>query len=380
MKVLIIGGTGILSKAVVDECVLHGYTVTMINRGSRKLFINKNVELLVSDVHDAEKIKSLLNGKKFDAVIDFLCFTTSDIDYSVGLFGMYAKQFIFISSAQVYNTSISEVLSETSDLVQPLWDYSINKVESERRLSKLCKEKGIEFTIIRPGVNYDNTRIPYGMYPPMGQHWTICSRIINDKPIITWNNGNNKLNLTRVEDFATGTVGLVGNEKAYGEAFNVVGDNVYTWKEVLNTLGTYLNKDVKTIDVPVEFYANELENEKDKQMLRGGRALDLVCSNEKLKKICPGLTTKYDLNAGIKKTLDFYKEHNYLNGFNYSYDGECDRIIRKYEKIMHLTPSKTGFVRYSDHVSIKDRILYTLSYYRDSPIIKLVNGLIKMIR
>lgn len=66
MKILIIGGTGILSKAVVDECVEKGYEVTMLNRGRRKLFISERVELIKCDVHDAETVKSKITGRYFD--------------------------------------------------------------------------------------------------------------------------------------------------------------------------------------------------------------------------------------------------------------------------------------------------------------------------
>lgn len=372
MKVLIIGGTGILSKAVVDECANIGYEVTMLNRGRRKLFINENVELLKCDIHDPNLVKKMLGDRVFDAVIDFLCYNKKDIDYSINLLGSFSKQYIFISSAQAYNTSYDSILTENSKLGQPLWSYSMNKVECEETLKILCQEKGINYTIIRPGVNYDNTRIPYGMYPPIGQHWTLCARILSGKPIITWNNGDNKLNLTRVEDFAKGVIGLIGNEKAYSEAFNVVGDYVYSWREVLDTLGALLGTEVKTIDVPVEFYAKELTKESDKQMLIGGRSQNLVCSNKKLKVVYPEFECRYNLEEGMKLTLDFYKTHDYLNGFDYDYDGESDRIIHKYEKGFGLPSSKLGFIDYASKATLRDRIKYYISYYKNSIIVKAI--------
>lgn len=370
MKVLIIGGTGILSKAVVDESASRGYEVTMLNRGRRKLFINEKVELIKCDIHDSDLVKERLCNRKFDTVIDFLCYNKKDIEYSISLFGSFAKQYIFISSAQAYNTSVKGMLSEKSELGQPLWGYSMNKVESEKTLKDLCKAKGINYTIIRPGVNYDNTRIPYGMYPPIGQHWTMCSRILQGKPIITWNNGENRLNLTRVEDFARGAVGLIGNERAFNEEFNVVGDYIYSWKEVLDTLGKLLEKEVKTIDIPVDFYARELTSDENKQMLRGGRAQNLECSNEKLKLVCPEFKTQYKLEEGLRLTLDFYKAHGYLNGFDYGYDGECDRIIHKFEKESGFPCSRLGFVRYTSNVALKDRIRYYLNYYKNNLLVK----------
>ena len=331
MKVLIIGGTGIISTSVVDECIRQGYDVSMLNRGNNTRFINPKATHIKCNVYNAEDVKAKLEGKYYDAVIDFLVRTKAEIEYSMSLFSKVADQYVFISSAQAYNTSIEGILREDSELSQPQWAYSVNKVICEKYVVQKCKELNQNYTIIRPGVNYGNTRIPYGMFPFIGSHWTMVARIKADKPIITWNNGQNKLNLTRVEDFASGAVGLIGNPKAYNEIFNVVGDYVYTWHEVLEVLGKLINHKVRTIDMPVEFYANELDGD-TREGLIGGRANDMVCSNEKLKSVVPNYKTKYTLEKGLELTLNFYRENDYYMGFDYNWEGVTDRVIKKYLK------------------------------------------------
>ena len=74
MNVLMIGGTGVLSTAVTNEALKQGIQVVMINRGHRKKLIPDNVELIKSDKNDFNRIRSLLGERKFDAVIDFLCY------------------------------------------------------------------------------------------------------------------------------------------------------------------------------------------------------------------------------------------------------------------------------------------------------------------
>lgn len=373
MNILIIGGTGILSTSVVDECLKKRYNITMLNRGRRKAFINPNVELIKCDVNNKDQVNSLLSGRNFDVVVDFLCYNESQVINSIDLFGPKVRQYVFISSAQVYNTSIDQVFFEDADKPQKLWSYSINKFKAENKVIELCGKFGIHYTIVRPGVNYDNTRIPYGIYPPIGQHWTLCNRILKDKPIITWNNGSNKLNLTRSEDFARGVSGLLGNEKAYDESFNVVGDNVYTWLEVLTILGKLLGHKVTTIDIPVDFYAENLSN--DGESLRGGRANNLVCSNEKLKKVCPDFYTEYDLELGLKKTLEYYEENNYLSGYSSEFDGETDRIINKYLYLSNKSKIKLSFSPFGDksmRLLTKEFVKYSLARYNDNRIIKLL--------
>ena len=207
------------------------------------------------------------------------------------------------------------------------------------------------------------------MYPIIGKHWTFVSRIKAGKPIITWNNGNNRLNLTRVEDFAKGMVGLIGNPKAYNEIFNIVGDYDYSWMDVIKTLGEIINQEIRVIDIPVCFYANELNGD-NRESLLGGRAKNLVCSNEKLKSVVPGYKTRYTLKEGLKLTLDFYKDHDYYNGFDYVWDAECDRIINKYLLKNEMPKDKSlHFVDYDSSgidIARRNKTIYYLNYYRDN--------------
>ena len=372
-SLLIIGGSGILSSAVVDEAINQGINVTMVNRGLRHNFINPKAELVTGDIRkEPQVLLKKLEGRHFDTIIDFIVWNVEQLSVSLSLFSNIADQYVFISSAQAYNTSIKGVLTENSEMVQPLWRYSVNKYDAECFLIDYCNKNSINFTIIRPGVNYGSTRIPYGIFPEIGKHWTFVERIKAGKIIPTWNNGENKLNLTRVEDFAVGTVGLVANKKAYNEAFNVVGDYVYTWKDVLSTLGKIIGREVYTIDVPIDFYASYL-TEDDKEGLLGGRSNDLVCSNEKLKSVVPTFQTKYDLETGLRMTLEAYKSNEYYKGIDYAYEGVTDKMLNDYRKTVSY--KKQCFKNYFPTNRIRNHINYLLSYYKDSILSKIASKL-----
>lgn len=362
MKILIIGGSGVLSSAVVNECIDRGYEITMLNRGNNTRFINSKATLIKCDVNNDELIIKTLHGFHFDVVIDFIVFNLNQLKHSLKLFGKIADQYVFISSAQVYNTSVVGELNEESETPQRMWSYSTNKEAAEIFLKKFATENNINYTIIRPGVNYDNRRIPYGMAPKMGYHWTLVERIMYGKPIITWNHGENRLNITRVEDFARGMVGLLGDIRAYNEIFNVVGDFRYQWKDVLAILEKILGQKVRTIDIPVDFYANCLHGESREQLL-GGRAQDLCCSNEKMKSIVIGFRSEYDLERGLRETIKYYEENNHVNGIDYTWDGDIDLIIKKYIRYAGLKRDKSlRFINY-DGRSAKQVVKLMINYY-----------------
>ena len=73
MNLLIIGGTGVLSSAVTAEALRKGIAVMMINRGKRR--IPEGVELVKADKNDHQTIAKALEGRSFDAVMDFVITT-----------------------------------------------------------------------------------------------------------------------------------------------------------------------------------------------------------------------------------------------------------------------------------------------------------------
>lgn len=365
MNVLIIGGTGVLSSAVTAEALKQGITVTMINRGRRR--IPEGVELIKADKGDLGYIAKQLEGRYFDAVMDYLCYTDEATRKSVQFYSNYTNQYFFISSCAVYDTQGLEGKEGDEDSPKPLrlWDYSINKWESEKSLMELLKNTDTKFTVIRPCVTYDDTRIPYGITPQYGYHWTLVSRIKSGKPIITWNNGDNRCNMMRVEDFAVGAVGLIGNPKAYNQAFNICGDETPSFKEVLECLVDIIGVEANTIDISSEFYANEIPSRRGE--IIGGRSIDTINSNKKVKEAVPSFKQSIPLKEGVEKTLNAYRSQGYQKGIDWQFDGDCDRVIRKWLKLNKLQRNESlGFVDYLGNASFMDKLTYWSSYRKDS--------------
>jgi nucleoside-diphosphate-sugar epimerase len=371
MKLLLVGGTGVLSTAITQEALRKNIEIFMINRGNRMELISPDIHLLKADIKDTKKVLSLLNDMYFDAVIDCICYTEKDIEYSFNLFKNKAKQYVFISSCAVYNTLICELCDEDAPKVLPVWQYSVDKNKCEEFLIKLANANQVHYTIIRPAVTYGNTRIPYGITPPYGYHWTIVERILHGKPVITWNNGENRCNITHVDDFAVGVVGLLGNHQAYNEAFNIVGDETPSWKEVLDVLSNLLNTEVKTIDVSSDYYAKEAPMKKGE--ILGGRSISAISSNKKVKLTVSDFKQTISLKEGLKRTIDYYKTHNYIYGIDYTFDADTDRIIAKYAKKKGISTKNMNlyFIDYFCNSSSNDKYNYFIHRNKDFVAIKI---------
>ena len=369
MNVLLIGGTGVLSSAVTKEALLQGVNVTMINRGLHSQSLPENVEIIKTDKKNYDYIKRMLQGRTFDAVIDFLCLSDKDTVDSFNLYKNFTKQYFFISSCAVYDTRTGEICSENSLKVLPIWDYSVKKWKSELQLMQLAKDANIHYTVIRPCVTYGDTRIPYGISPQYGYHWTLAARILAGKPIIRWNKGINRCNMTHVDDFAVGVVGLIGNPKAYNEAFNICGEECPSFNDVLDIVAKYLDKEVIFFDVTSEEYAKELPTRSGE--ILGGRSIDAINSNEKIKFVVPAFKQTISLRDGICQTLDAYKSQNFQRGIDWIFDADTDRIIKKYAKKRGTDAKEYNlqFVDYLRTASKSDRLIYWLEFHKDNKLV-----------
>ena len=380
MNVLLIGGTGVLSSAVVAEAKKEGISVTMVNRGKRR--IPEGVEHVKADKNNTAIISEALTGRKFDAVIDFLCYSSQEAEKSIRFYSNYTDQYIFISSTAVYNTKAlgGKMGDELSPKVTPEWDYSVEKWKSEELIRSLAKELNVNYTIIRPAITYGNTRIPYGISPRYGYHWTLCARILAGKPIIVWNGGENRCNMMRVEDFAVGVVGLIGNAKAYNQAFNICGDEAPSWNDVLGAVGEAIGKEVITVEIMPAFYAKGVPSRYGE--LIGGRAVDSLNSNKKIKDAVPAFEQKVFLKEGVAQTIDAYKSSLYQSGIDWRFDAETDRIIKKWCRQNHIPSNHYNlhFIDYLGSASRKDRITYLYALNKDSVLIHLYEGIKKKLK
>lgn len=366
-SLLVIGGTGVISYAVVLEALKQGYNVTCINRGKTKSqMLPSEVEILKSDYRDGKRISQLLNGRMYDAVLDVLCFRKEDIEYSISLFKDHCKQYFFFSSAEVYNKPKYKniVINEDAELGNPLWNYSINKAACEEELKRLASKYHLTYTIVRPAITYGNTRIPYGVMPPYGYHGTIIQRLLHNKPIIIWDEGKANAVIIRVEDFAFGFVGLIGNKKAYNQAFHISGDENHSWREVIDILAKQLNVSPIYVNVNSVTLGNELP--RLKEQIVGGRAISQYLNNHKMKDVVPGFKTNISLEEGIKMTIDYYKKNNYLYGIDWKFDGDMDRIAAKYDKSY-----RPVFIDYLGNATDEDLLNYNHSLKKNITIERL---------
>src|SRR3569832_669716 len=213
MKVLFIGGTGNISTAVSHLAVQRGIELTLLTRGAHGQGI-PGARTIQCSVEDEASAMAALKELKFDAVVDWIAFTPSDIERDLRLFRDRTSQFVFISSASCYQKPVQNYLiTEKTPLENHYWEYSRLKIACEQRLWKAQADDGFPVTIVRPTLTYGDTIIPLPTNSWYPYAFTAIDRMRKGKNVVIPGDGTSLWVLTHNSDFAKGMIGLLGNPK-----------------------------------------------------------------------------------------------------------------------------------------------------------------------
>ena len=198
LKVLFIGGSGVISSASSQLAVERGIDLYVLNRGETSLRpLPPEATVLHADVRDQESVRAALGDREFDAVVDWVAFTPEHVRSDIELFRGRTGQYVFISSASAYQTPPARLpVTESTPLRNPYWQYSRDKIACEDLLTEAYREEGFPATVVRPSHTYDKTLIPFD------GKWTALARMRAGKEIVVHGDGTSLWTLTHHVDFA----------------------------------------------------------------------------------------------------------------------------------------------------------------------------------
>ncbi len=378
MKVLLIGGTGVLSTDVALYAIKKGMEVYLLNRGNRPDRIAKGATLISADIRNVIDVESKVKNLYFDVVADFLSYTPEQLEKVISVFENKCKQLIFVSSATVYQTAKDRLVTEQNQLSNSYFKYAENKIKCEEFLIKRSETTQLNYTIVRPYVTYGKTRIPFAIIPSAKQ-WSLINRILLGKPIVMWDKGEALCTLTHTTDFAKGFVGLFGNDMAKRNTYHITSGEIFTWREVLRIIAETVNREVVVANIPSEYIGNEMP--KMRGELLGDKAKTMIFDNKKIKQTVPEFVCTTKFKDGIKQTINFYRNNPEMMHVDYAWDAQIDQLIYQYYKKNDPTKLKKFVLRYIPENSgnFQNRLIYEMSKYKVAILVLKVFAKIKRI-
>jgi nucleoside-diphosphate-sugar epimerase len=348
MKVLCIGGTGTISTAISKRVLELGWELFLLNRG------NRNGELdaagtavgipcdIRAESGDSiiQKLKAVLpaNGR-FDVVADFIAFTPEHAEKDYRIFRDLCRQYMVISSASAYQKPLASYLvTESTPLANPFWEYSRNKIAIEDLLMAKYRESGFPVTIVRPSHTYDERSVPLGVHGKNGS-WQVVKRILEGKPVIIHGDGTSLWTMTHNSDFARAFTGLMGNMHAIGEAVQITSDETLTWNQIYEAIAAALDAPLKAVHVSSDFLAQCGDYDFTGGLI-GDKANSVVFDNAKLKRLVPGFTARVRFDQGVRETIAYVLSHRECQREDPEFDAWCDQVIAAREQAIRAVRTR----------------------------------------
>jgi nucleoside-diphosphate-sugar epimerase len=303
MKVLFIGGSGNISADCSRLAVERGIELWHFNRGLRGIDV-PGVQCLLGDMNDREAMARLIDGHSFDVVVNWIVFDAIQAAADVEMFAGRTGQYIFISTATVYEKPPRHYLvTEDTPLGNPFWEYSQKKIAAEELLRQAQRERGFPVTVVRPSFTYGDTWVPTAC----GVDYTPVLRLRRGLPLVVHGDGTSLWTMTHATDFAKGLVGLLGRTDAIGEAFHITSDEVLTWNQIYQAIADAADAPAKLVHVPSDFIASV--DPRIGAVLYGDKAHSLVFDNSKIKRFVPNFHCTVPFAEGIRHTVAWLDAH-----------------------------------------------------------------------
>lgn len=320
MKVLFIGGTGTISLSCAQHAIAQGIELHLLTRGRSSRPLPEGAHLLQADISDEAETAQLMENHYYDAVVDWVAYQPAQLERDVRLFSGKCGQFIFISSASIYQKPVASLpITESTPLHNPWWQYSRNKIACEEFLVQAYREQGFPMTIVRPSHTYDERSLPfYG-------GWTVLDRLKRGKQVIVPGDGTSLWVLTHARDFAKGFTPLLGNPRALGGAFHITSDEVQTWDRIFTTLARAAGVEPRLAHVP-----SEIIQRYDADWaagLLGDKAHSVIFDNSKICSLVPDFQCTIPYHRGAEEIMEWFLGDPARQIVNEKADQLYDRIL-----------------------------------------------------
>ncbi len=292
MKLLVIGGSYFYGRVFVMTAAKE-HDITVLNRGTYSME-EFGVKQMKGDRHDLSVLEDCT--QEYDAVIDFCAYKEGDVSGIVnGLCGKIG-QYILISTVDVYErgTGINkseEAVLEHRSFAGEAGAYIAGKVALEEEIRKVCGQKQIPFTVIRPAILYG----PYNYAP---RESVYIQMLLQNHALPKYTDADGRFQFVYVKDAAEAVLRCIGNEKTYGQAYNLCQDEILTYDKFFTVLKEAAGEDTAGLQeipltvedalaqgVPVPFPATVAETELcDNTKSKAELGMQYICLEEGMRR------------------------------------------------------------------------------------------------
>ena len=233
-KVLVLGACGAMGRYLVPLLAERSFEVHAVDMKITEK-TSPGIKYMQGNAKDGTFLRELFRENSYDAIIDFLVHPTSELPIFIPRFLDATSQYLYVSSGRIYDNKEIPVKETSPRLLDSSRDpyliasddYCIYKARGEDLIHAIGTKKN--WTILRPATTYSFMRY---QLVTLEAHDTVGRARMGKLVVLPEQARKKPATLSWGGDAAKMIAGLVLNEKALGEAYNINSSEHRTWEEI----------------------------------------------------------------------------------------------------------------------------------------------------
>ena len=311
MKVLIIGGTGLISTAITRALQERGEEVIHYNRGQADSQLTETPPTIVGNRKEyaAFEVQMAAAGP-FDCVIDMIGFLPEEVESAVRAFRGYTGHFIFCSTVDVYTKPAARypLTEDARRQPRPSFPYAYAKAECERILEAAHSRGDFPVTIIRPAYTYGEGR---GLLHTFRGGMYYLQRIRAGRPLIVHGDGTSLWGSCHRDDVGLAFANAAGNRQTFGKSYHVTGAEWLTWNQYHEQVAAAIGAPPpQLVHIPTDtlYAALPVEAEWLRENFQHNNIFDNAAATADL-----GFRYTIDWQTGVRRIVDWLDARDRIN-------------------------------------------------------------------
>jgi 2'-hydroxyisoflavone reductase len=248
MRILVIGGTLFIGRAIVERLASRGHEITVLHRRDQH-DLGPNIRNVKADRGDLAAVSRILGQGGFEVVFDVAYdwqkgTPASHVEAAARSCGSLHR-YVFMSSVAAYTPDLNRRESDAlvpDDFPNP---YAQQKASSERALFRMHEESGFPVTTFRPP-------FVHGPRQPFYREAFFWDRLRDGRPIILPDGGDRPTQWVFVSDLADACVRAIEVPEAAGQAFNIAHLERLTQRSFVEALARVVSVTPTFASIPRE--------------------------------------------------------------------------------------------------------------------------------
>lgn len=332
-RAFFIGGPGTLSASAIQDLLERNYEVAVFSRSTRLDELPSSVHAYLGERHQPTALKNAFDDFHPDVVLDFICFTPQEAEQTKNLVKGRVRQFIFVSTVDVYGYPLSRlpICEDDPWHTETQSQYAADKRRCEE-IFKLPEPTPLPLTIARPAYSFGPRFILSFTSRDYGVH--MLRRLRDGRPILIPGDGTTLMHVSSALNTGRMIASLVDAPQAFNKDYTCGHTTFTTQAGYVNLFASALGIQPNLVNVPTKTIVSHPDPEAQTCLLHGLTGFNVAFSISRFRQDFPDFQWEVTLDEWAQYVVDW----NLKNGLLDSPDSEIfdDRVIVSWKKCMQV--------------------------------------------